>query len=77
MVVKEYTSSSGAKITICDDFLKSKEEQEEIIKRFTYRIQRYLMNKSLANEETAQAGTVGRTSREVIYHARTITQTGY
>lgn len=53
MVVKEYTSSGGAKITICDDYLKSKEEQEEIIKQVTKRIQRYLMNKSLAKEETA------------------------
>lgn len=31
MIVEEYISTSGAKITICDDFLKSKEEQEEII----------------------------------------------
>jgi glutathione synthase/RimK-type ligase-like ATP-grasp enzyme len=53
MVVKEYKSSSGAKITICDDYLKSKEEQEEIIKRFTLRIQKFLVNKMMAKEETA------------------------
>ncbi len=47
MVVKDYTSPSGARIFIHDDYLKSPEEQKQIIEQMTLRIQRYLVGEVL------------------------------